>query len=115
MGTRRIKLPRLNRRHGSRKMLEAIAREELQPPRKLLMVKRTKSILAAVRKLQPEAYGNSIQIELAENQDLNLSLGTIYVMLDNLESGNKVRSRFDMGQAFADRGNRPRKLWTVID
>jgi PadR family transcriptional regulator, regulatory protein PadR len=67
-------------------------------------------VLLAVMRLHPDAYGISIQDQLAK-AGREVSFGAIYSALDRLEQGRFVEAR--QGEPTAERGGR-RKLYFTI-
>ena len=58
-----------------------------------------------------EAYGSAIRDEIETRAERAVPRGSIYVTLDRLEEKGLVSSR--EGEATAERGNRPKRLFTV--
>ncbi len=70
-----------------------------------------RQVLAIVQRLRGNAYGFTIRRELVESTGADTSIGSIYVMLDQLEGAGWVVSR--QGEATPERGGR-RKLYFEI-
>ncbi len=58
-----------------------------------------------------EAYGSAIRDEIETRAQRAVPRGSIYVTLDRLEEKGLLTSR--EGEATAERGNRPKRLFTV--
>lgn len=67
-------------------------------------------MLAALR-LGSEAYGASILRELDERAGRDVPRGSVYVLLERLETKGMIRTR--LGDTAPDRGGRPRRLVEV--
>jgi DNA-binding PadR family transcriptional regulator len=67
--------------------------------------------LAAIMRLNPNAYGVSIRDEIKARINIEYSFGSIYAVLERLEDGGLIESR--EGEATAVRGGR-RKLYFTI-
>jgi DNA-binding PadR family transcriptional regulator len=68
-------------------------------------------ILLALLRLEPEAYGASIQREIETRSGRGVLLGAVYTTLDRLERKGLVVSW--MGAPTAERGGRRKKLYRL--
>ncbi len=68
-------------------------------------------LLAATRRLAPDAYGASIAQEIEELTGRRCSLGALYTTLDRLESKGLVKTR--MGDPTPERGGRAKRMVTL--
>jgi DNA-binding PadR family transcriptional regulator len=68
-------------------------------------------VLLAILRLNPDAYGVSIQEQIEERGHRTYSFGAIYAALDRLEERGFVKSR--QGDPTPERGGR-RKLYFTI-
>jgi DNA-binding PadR family transcriptional regulator len=68
-------------------------------------------ILLAILRLGEDAYGVSIQEELAERTGRIFSIGALYTSLSRLESKQLIESR--TGEPTAQRGGRAKRLISV--
>ena len=68
-------------------------------------------LLAATRRLEPDAYGASIATEIEQVTGRRCSLGALYTTLDRLESKGLVRTR--MGDPTPERGGRAKRMVTL--
>jgi DNA-binding PadR family transcriptional regulator len=64
-------------------------------------------VLLAIMRLGPQAYGVSIQQEIAKRTRREVSLGAIYPTMDRLEAKGFVTSR--VGEPTAERGGRAKR------
>ena len=64
-------------------------------------------VLLAIMRLGPDAYGVSIQKEIATRTEREVSLGAIYPTVDRLEEKGLVSSR--VGVPTAERGGRAKR------
>ena len=65
-------------------------------------------LLAATRRLAPDAYGASIAQEIEQVAGRRCSLGALYTTLDRLESKGLVKTR--MGDPTPERGGRAKRM-----
>jgi PadR family transcriptional regulator PadR len=68
-------------------------------------------IMLAIQRLQPTAYGVSVQKELEERTGREYSTGAIYAVLDRLEGKGFVKSK--QGEATAERGGRAKLYFSL--
>ena len=68
-------------------------------------------VLLAVLRIGRDAYGVSIQEEIASRARRDLTLGTIYKTLSRLEAKGLVASR--IGEPTAERGGRAKRHYAV--
>ena len=68
-------------------------------------------VLLAVLRIGRDAYGVSIQEEIASRARRDLTLGTIYKTLSRLEAKGLVASR--IGEPTAERGGRAKRHYSV--
>ena len=68
-------------------------------------------VMMAILRLNPNAYGISIQDKLQEITGKEYSLGSIYAVLERLEDKGFIKSR--TGEATAERGGK-RKQYYVL-
>ena len=68
-------------------------------------------LLAATRRLAPDAYGASIAQEIEHLTGRRCSLGALYTTLDRLESKGLVKTR--MGDPTPERGGRAKRIVTL--
>lgn len=68
-------------------------------------------ILLALLRLEPDAYGASIQREIETRSGRDVLLGAVYTTLDRLERKGLVISW--MGEPTAERGGRRKKLYRL--
>ena len=68
-------------------------------------------VLLAVLRIGRDAYGISIQQEIADRARRDLTLGTIYKTLSRLEAKGLVGSR--LGEPTAERGGRAKRHYSV--
>lgn len=68
-------------------------------------------VLLAVLRIGRDAYGVSIQEEIATRARRDLTLGTIYKTLSRLEAKGLVASR--LGEPTAARGGRAKRYYSV--
>jgi DNA-binding PadR family transcriptional regulator len=68
-------------------------------------------VLMAVLHLDDEAFGSAIRDEIERRTGRAVSRGAVYITLDRLEEKGLLASR--TGDASANRGGRPRRLFTV--
>ncbi len=64
-------------------------------------------VLLAIMRLGPDAYGVSIQQEIARRTGREVSVGAIYPTMDRLEEKGFVTSR--VGEPTAERGGRAKR------
>lgn len=69
------------------------------------------SVLYAILRLRTDAYGVTIQREIASQTGKDMSFGAIYTALDRLEKKGFVTSR--TGEATAVRGGRAKKYFAI--
>jgi PadR family transcriptional regulator, regulatory protein PadR len=69
------------------------------------------SVMYAILRLRNDAYGVTIQREIASQAGRDMSFGAIYTTLERLEKKGFVNSR--TGEATAVRGGRAKKYFTV--
>jgi PadR family transcriptional regulator, regulatory protein PadR len=67
--------------------------------------------MLAILCLQPSAYGVSLQKELKARTGREYPVGTIYAVLDKLESKGFVRAK--QGEATAERGGRAKLYFSL--
>lgn len=70
-------------------------------------------VLAAVLRLEPDAYGMTIRREIFERVEQDASIGAVYTTLDRLESKGFVLSR--IGEKSAERGGRAKKYFDITE
>lgn len=68
-------------------------------------------VLLALIRLAPEAYGVPVAREIEGRGRRRIALGTIYAVLDRLESAGFVNSR--LGESAPERGGRARRYFHV--
>lgn len=68
-------------------------------------------ILLAVLQCGDEAYGVTVQEELARHTSRRIASGAIYMTLDRLEKKGLLSSR--LSEPTAERGGRAKRLYTV--
>lgn len=68
-------------------------------------------LLAAARRLEPDAYGASIAAEIEQATGRRCSLGALYTTLDRLESKGLIKTR--MGDPTPERGGRAKRMVTL--
>ena len=68
-------------------------------------------VLAALVRLDPEAYGVSIRAEIEERSKRSVSFGALYTTLSRLEAKGFVASR--LGEATAERGGRAKRYYQL--
>lgn len=68
-------------------------------------------VLLAVLRRHEDAYGYSIQQELATTIGRTVTLGAIYTTLERMEKKGLVSSR--LAETCPGRGGRPKRLFTV--
>lgn len=68
-------------------------------------------VLLAALRLEGEAYGAAILRELDDRAGREVSRGSVYVLLERLESKGFLASR--LGGATSERGGRPRRFVRV--
>lgn len=68
-------------------------------------------VLLATLRLGQDAYGAAILRELDERAGREVSRGSVYVLLERLESKGLLASR--LGDSAPERGGRPRRFVTV--
>jgi PadR family transcriptional regulator PadR len=68
-------------------------------------------VLMAILRLNPNAYGISIQDKLQEVTGKEHSLGSIYAVLERLEEKGFIKSR--TGEATAERGGRRKQHYVL--
>lgn len=68
-------------------------------------------IMLAILRQHPNAYGVSIASEIESRTGKKMSLGTIYVALDRLESAGFLNKK--EGGATAERGGRKKLFFTI--
>jgi PadR family transcriptional regulator PadR len=68
-------------------------------------------IMLAILRLQPTAYGVSLQKELEQRTGREYSTGAIYAVLDRLEDKGFVKSK--PGAATAERGGRAKLYFNL--
>jgi PadR family transcriptional regulator PadR len=68
-------------------------------------------LLAAARRLTPDAYGASIAQEIEQLTGRRCSLGALYTTLDRLESKGLIKTR--MGDPTPERGGRAKRIVTL--
>lgn len=68
-------------------------------------------VLLAVLRIGRDAYGVSIQQEIADRARRDLTVGTIYKTLSRLEAKGLVASR--LGEPTAERGGRAKRHYSV--
>jgi PadR family transcriptional regulator PadR len=68
-------------------------------------------VLLAVLQVEGDAYAASVREELARRTDRDVARGAVHVTLDRLEQKGFLRSA--TGSASAERGGRPRRVFTV--
>ncbi len=68
-------------------------------------------VLLATLRLGEDAYGAAILRELDERAGRDVSRGSVYVLLERLESKGLLASR--LGDSAPERGGRPRRFVTV--
>lgn len=68
-------------------------------------------VLLAALRLGDEAYGAAILRELDERAGRDVSRGSVYVLLERLESKGLLTSR--LGDPTRERGGRPRRFVSV--
>jgi DNA-binding PadR family transcriptional regulator len=66
-------------------------------------------ILAALLRLEPDAYGVSIRREIEQCTERNVSIGAVYTTLNRLEKKHMVRSV--LGTPTASRGGRAKRYY----
>lgn len=69
-------------------------------------------VLLAILQAGDEAYGASIQREIAERTRRDVALGSVYTTLMRLEEKGMVGAR--IGDPLPERGGRRRKLYRVL-
>lgn len=69
-------------------------------------------VLLALVRLGDDAYGMTVQLELARRAGRNASLGTVYTTLARLEQKGLVATR--VGEPTAERGGRRKRHFTVL-
>jgi PadR family transcriptional regulator, regulatory protein PadR len=69
------------------------------------------AILLAILRLQPKAYGISIQDEIKVSAKREYSIGAIYAALDRLEDRGYVSG--ERGEATDQRGGRAKRYFSV--
>jgi len=68
-------------------------------------------VLLAILILENRAYGVSIQAEIKNRVNRDISRGALHAALTRLEKKDFIRSR--LGEATAERGGRRKRLYTV--
>jgi DNA-binding PadR family transcriptional regulator len=68
-------------------------------------------VLAAIIRLQTEAYGVPMRRDLSERLKREVSIGALYTTLERLEAKGFVSSR--MGGATAERGGRAKRYYRI--
>ena len=68
-------------------------------------------LLLAILRLEDDAYGATVRLELIECADRDVAVGAIYTGLDRLEEKGFVESW--MGAPTAKRGGRAKRLYRV--
>jgi PadR family transcriptional regulator, regulatory protein PadR len=68
-------------------------------------------VLSVILRLRGDAYGVTIQREIARETGRELSFGTIYTTLERLQGKGFVTSR--LGEATAERGGRAKKFFDI--
>ena len=68
-------------------------------------------VLLAVVQVEGEAYAASVREELARRTAREVARGAVHVTLDRLEQKGFLRSA--AGAASAERGGRPRRVFTI--
>ena len=68
-------------------------------------------IVAAASRLNPDAYGAAIWLEIECTTGRRCSLGALYTTLDRLEKKSLVKTW--MGEATAERGGRAKRMVSV--
>ena len=68
-------------------------------------------VLMAVLHLGPGAFASAIRAEIEQRTGRSVSRGSIYITLDRLEEKSLLTST--LGNASADRGGRPRRLFKI--
>lgn len=68
-------------------------------------------VLLAVLQLGDDAYGVSVQREIARRAQRDVALGAVYSALTRLEAKGFVRTR--VGAPVAERGGRRKKMYIV--
>ena len=69
-------------------------------------------VLLALLRLGDEAYGVSVQREIARRTRRQVSLGSVYVTLGRLEEKGVVASR--LGEPTPERGGRRKKYFEIL-
>jgi PadR family transcriptional regulator PadR len=70
-------------------------------------------LLLAVLRLDPDAWGASIQEDLEESAERRVSLGSIHVTLGRLEERGLVLSA--KGEPTVERGGKARRMYVVTE
>ena len=68
-------------------------------------------VMLAVLRLGRQAYGVPIAAEIGEKTGREMLLGSVYAILERLESKGLVTSR--LGEATAERGGRAKRFFTL--
>ena len=68
-------------------------------------------VMLAILRLQPTAYGVSLQKELEQRTGREYSTGAIYAVLDRLEDKGFVKAK--QGEATAERGGRAKLYFSL--
>ena len=68
-------------------------------------------VLLAILRLDDNAYGVSIRLEIAKHTGRSVAPGALYTALDRLEEKKHVKSR--MGDPTPQRGGRAKRYYTV--
>ncbi len=78
-----------------------------------MITDRERDFLQSVKWLEPEAYGVPMIEQLDKRSEERWSLGKLYITAERLENRGYVTARF--GDATPERGNRPKKFWTLTE
>lgn len=68
-------------------------------------------VLAALIRLQPDAYGVAIRTEIERKTSRSVSFGALYATLSRLESKQYVESR--LGETTPERGGRAKRFYQI--
>lgn len=68
-------------------------------------------ILLALIRLAPDAYGVPIAREIESRGQRSIALGTVYAVLERLESAGLVSS--ELGESVPERGGRARRYFEI--